>query len=586
MLKGFAFFLHQGWKHDKRYILYLFMGQLTNAVTPIAAALLPKVVLDELTSRQRMEYLILYVVLFSGWLLLSRSFSVFFEKACFTHRCRVDAAFGFEMHERLARADFESLESPAFHDMKAKAQKFLTCDYHGFGYLLDCGANILGQVMTICGMLAILSTMEIWFVVLFAVLAVAASIIESRAIKNAMALSMEVVKNNRQWMYYSELFEQAKYGKEIRQNNMAQWLLDKEKRVVGNANQNIERQNHYYIASGVKRAGLTFIQQCAAYGLLIVKVLAGRLSIGTFTMCISAVTSFSDAMRGMMDRITEIRAYDFYYEQLDEYLHVPQTLRLGAQAPIPAGAHRFEFRNVGFRYQGAATWALRNINIVIEPGQHLALVGENGSGKTTLIKLLCRMYAPTEGVILMDGKDISIFDYDKYMELIATVFQDFQMFDCSVRDNILLGRTMEEARLHAILNQVGLAPRIASLRHGVDATVGRRFDNEGFEPSGGETQKIALARALCKDASIIILDEPTAAMDARAEYELYCGFDGLVRNKTAVYISHRMSVCRFCDRIAVLHQGNLIEYGTHDELMAHNGQYAELYALQAHYYID
>lgn len=585
MFKGFAFFLRQGWKYDKKYVLYLFLEQIANALTPVAAALLPKLVIDELTGLKRAEHLILYVCLFSGWLFIARSLSVFFAKACFTHRCRVDAAFGLEMHERLALADFEKLESPSFNDIQAKAQKFLTCDYHGFGYLLDCGAGILGQIITLCGLAAILSTMEIGFLLLFALLAVLSSAIESRAIKKAMALSVEVVKDTRKRMYFSELFEQAKYGKEIRLNGMGRWLLGKEKRAVVGINGNIERQNNLYIVSGVKRAGLAFIQQCAAHGLLIAKILAGKLSIGSFAMCISAVTSFSEAMRGIMERIVEIQAYDFYYEQLDEYLHVPQTLRQGPQTSIPAGEHRIEFRNVGFRYQGANTLALRNIDLVLVPGERIALVGENGSGKTTLIKLLCRMYKPTEGVILMDGVDIQTLDYDEYMGLIAAVFQDFQVFDCSVKDNILLGRPMDDGKLEEIVDQVGLGARIASLPHGLNTTVGRRFDEEGFEPSGGEAQKMALARALCRDAPLVILDEPTAAMDPKAEYELYCGFDRLIGNKTAVYISHRLSACHLCHRIAVLHQGRLIEYGTHDELMARGGRYAELYALQAQYYI-
>ena len=586
MLKGFAFFLKQGWKYDKKYIIWLFLLQIVTAISPIAAALLPKMVIDELTGMQRMNHLMMYVLLFAGWICLSSGLTSFLTKDCFTHRCRVDAAFGFEMHERLALADYSNLESPQFSDMQAKAKKFLTCDYHGFGYLLDCGANIIGQFITITGLTAILSTMEFWFILLFAGLAVIASLIESMAMKKAMSLSMEVVKHSRRWTYYAELFEQAKYGKEIRMNHMAKWLLDREKQVVAKAQENIAQQNHCYIVSGVKRAGLTFIQQSASYGVLIWKVLSGNLSIGSFTMCISAVTSFSEAMRNLMDRLTEIRAYDFYYAQLDEYLHIPKLLRAGKQRIIPCKEHRIEFIDVGFRYPGANSWALQHVDLVIEPGQHLALVGENGSGKTTLIKLLCRLHAPTEGVILMDGINIQEYDYDQYMAQFAAVFQDFQLFDCSIRDNILLGKRMSDAKLDEIIDQVGLRPKVETLPKGKDTTVGRRFDEKGFEPSGGEAQKIVLARALCKNAPMIILDEPTAALDPRAEYELYRGFDSLIGGKTAVYISHRLSFCRFCDQIAVLQHGNLIEYGTHDDLLAKQAQYAELYEMQAQYYTE
>ncbi|MGN0754722.1 MAG: ABC transporter ATP-binding protein [Aristaeellaceae bacterium] len=584
MLKGFAFFLKQGWKYDKKYILWLFLLQIVTAITPIASALLPKMVIDELTGMQRIEYLVLYVLLFAGWICISNALTSFFVKDCFTHRCRVDAAFGFEMHEKLALTDFQNLESPEFRVIQEKAKKFLTCDYHGFGYLLDCGANMLGQMITIAGLIAILNTMELWFILLFAGLAIVASLIESKAMQKSMSLSMEVVQHSRRWTYYAELFEQAQYGKEIRLNGMASWLLEREKQVVAKANDNIRRQNNCYIASGVKRAGLTFLQQSVCYGVLIPKVIFGSLSLGSFTMCISAVTSFSAAMRNLMDRLTEIRAYDFYYAHLNEYLHIPQLLRTGKRPVDLHKEHRIEFRNVGFRYPGAQNWALRHIDLVIDPGQRLALVGENGSGKSTLIKLLCRLYAPTEGTILMDGIDIREYDYDQYIEQFSTVFQDFQLFDCSIRDNILLGRSMDDEKLDSIIEQVGLDAKAATLPHGIDTIVGRRFDEQGFEPSGGEAQKIALARALCKNAPVIILDEPTAAMDPRAEYELYRSFDALISNKTAVYISHRLSACRFCDQIAVLHQGSLAEYGSHDALMAQRARYEELYNMQAQYY--
>ena len=586
MLKGFRFFLEQGWKYDKVYILWLFLLQIITAISPIAAALLPQMVIDELAGLQRMEHLVVYVFVFIGWICLSNGLTVFLTKDCFTHRCRVDTAFGLEMHERLAKADYANLESPDFKDIQEKAKKFLTCDYHGFGYLLDCGASILGQMITIAGLIAILSTIEIWMMILFAGLAVIASLIESKAMRKAMTLSMDVVKHNRRRIYYAELFEQARYGKEIRINSMSRWLLEREKQVADKADENTALQNHYYIVSGLKRAGLTFIQQGVSYGILISKVLTGSLSIGAFTMSISAVASFSAAVRNLMDLLTEIRAYDLYYDQLDEYLHIPQLLCTGKHKVISKKKCRIEFCNVGFRYPGSENWALRHIDLVIDSGERLALVGENGSGKSTLIKLLCRLYVPTEGVILMDGVDIQEYDYDQYLEQFSAVFQDFQLFDCSIRDNILLGKAMNRDRLEEIIEQVGLQSKVASLPEGIDTIVGRRFDEAGFEPSGGEAQKIVLARVLCKNAPVIILDEPTAAMDPRAEYELYHRFDSMIRDKTAIYISHRLSSCRFCHRIAVLHQGYLVECGNHDTLLAKHARYAELYNLQAQYYTE
>lgn len=330
---------------------------------------------------------------------------------------------------------------------------------------------------------------------------------------------------------------------------------------------NIKAQNDAYIRAGIIRAGLTLVQQGAAYGYAIFRAIEGSMGIGTFMMCVSAVSSFAAALRKMMDSVVEIRAYDFYYDALDEYLNMPQKLRRGTKMPKNGIPREIVFKNVGFQYAGSDTWALRHINLTLKRGEKLSIVGENGSGKTTLVKLLCRLYDPTEGEILLDGVNIKEIDYDAYMALFSAVFQDYQLFEVSVRENIALNHPGEEAVIWDVLEKVGLRKRIEGLSHGLNHAVGREFDEKGFLPSGGEGQKLALARALYQDAPVVILDEPAAALDPRAEYELYQGFHQLIQGKTAVYISHRLSACRFCDRIIVLDKGSIIEVGDHEALM-------------------
>jgi len=584
VFKGFLFFLHYGWKYDKLYVVWRFLFQIVNSVMPLAAALMPKMVIDELMGKGRLDYLLLYIGIFAGYALVAGALSSYFSLDGFTRRCKVDAAFHSMLYERLSLSDYEHLESPSFRDMQEKAEKFLTCDWHGFGYLLDCALNIIGQSITLMGLIAILSALNLWFVALFAFLALLSAYVEGRAKKRAMALSHEVVADQRRWMYYAGVFKDSKYAKESRINGLGRWLLEREKHFSARSIQNIKKQNDAYIQSGIIRAGLTFLQQGAAYGYAVFQVLSGALGIGSFTMCVGAVSSFAAALRKMMDSVVEIRAYDFYYDALDEYLNMPRRLRMGARHPKERAEHTIEFHNVGFRYAGTEKWALRHVNLSIKGGEKLSIVGENGSGKTTLVKLLCRLYDPTEGEILLDGTNIRELDYDGYMTLFSAVFQDFQLFDLPLRDNIALNQPMKDEKMWEALEKVGLKERIKMLPKGLDTSVGREFDEEGFLPSGGEAQKIALARALYRNAPIVILDEPTAALDPKAEYELYCAFDRLIQGKTAVYISHRLSSCRFCDRIIVLEKGSIAEYGDHDSLMKSGGKYAQLYQLQAQFY--
>jgi ABC-type multidrug transport system fused ATPase/permease subunit len=268
-------------------------------------------------------------------------------------------------------------------------------------------------------------------------------------------------------------------------------------------------------------------------------------------------------------------------------MNYPAALPKG-DTPVEKKPHEIEFRHVSFSYPGTERKILDDISIKIAPGEHLSIVGLNGAGKTTFIKLLCRLYDPTEGEILLDGVNIKEYDYKKYMEQFAPVFQDFKLFALTLSDNIIFEKETDEAekkRIAELTELVGLEDFVNKLDKGMDTNLFKFFDEEGIEPSGGEQQKIAIARALYKDSPVVILDEPTAALDPVAEYDIYRQFNTLVGGRSAFYISHRLSSCKFCDRIAVFSGGKIAEYGTHDELeRIPNGIYAEMFEAQAKYY--
>jgi len=244
-----------------------------------------------------------------------------------------------------------------------------------------------------------------------------------------------------------------------------------------------------------------------------------------------------------------------------------------------------EFRKVSFRYPKSENFVLKEVSLTLREGDSLSIVGVNGAGKTTFIKLLCRLYDPTEGVILLNGIDIRKYRYDDYLALFSVVFQDFKLLSQPLGKNGAASEDYDRARAEDCLRRAGFGERLDQLPQGLDTWLYRDFDENGVEISGGEAQKIALARALYKDAPFIILDEPTAALDPIAEAEIYSRFDEIVGDKTAIYISHRLSSCRFCDKIAVFDQGEIVQVGTHEELLADpKGKYYELWNAQAQYY--
>lgn len=589
MFRGLNFFLRFGWKVDKRYIIYNILNQCLSSIVPVIAVLGPKYILEELMGSQRVEVLATYVGILVGYIFVANSLSSWLSLQSFTLRIKVTAEWGLFMHKKLAEADFENLESPHFLDLKEKADKFLYGDFHGFSYLFDSALTLIGQFFTLIGIISIIATMNIWMVILFLVLIMVSSWFESRAKKKDMELSMEAVGVERGWNYYSELFENFEYGKEIRMNHLEDWLLEKEKNYSDVAIDYYRRRNNFHIKSGIVTSAMTLIQQVTAYVYLLAKIISKDLSVGDFIMYLGAVTAFSEAMRKVMDSFVEIKAYGIYYDATMEYINVPMMMRQNQHKHPNETWHEIQFENVSFCYQGQAKDVLRNINLTIHQGERISVVGENGAGKTTLIKLLIRLYDPTEGRILMDGIDIREYDYEEYMELFSAVFQDFKLFAMPLSQNIKLSRHDKNERkneIENILKNVGMENCLSELPKGMDTAVYKIFEDSGFEPSGGEGQKIALARAIYKDSPIVILDEPTAAFDPRAEYEMYKHFDELVEGKTAIYISHRLSSARFCDRILVLKEGEIIECGTHDELYeTENGVYRELYQMQAQFYV-
>ena len=249
--------------------------------------------------------------------------------------------------------------------------------------------------------------------------------------------------------------------------------------------------------------------------------------------------------------------------------------------------YEVEFRDVSFRYPGTEIWALRHVNVKFRVGERMAVVGENGSGKTTFIKLLCRLYDPQEGEILLNGIDIRKYNYREYMNIFSVVFQDFQLLSQPLGQNVAGAADYDRERVEKALIDAGFGERLERLPKGLDTQLYKDFSDEGVEVSGGEAQKIAIARALYKNAPFIILDEPTAALDPIAEAEIYAQFNQIAGDKTAIYISHRLSSCRFCDEIMVFDRGQIVQKGSHDALISdEQGKYATLWHAQAQYYTE
>ena len=331
------------------------------------------------------------------------------------------------------------------------------------------------------------------------------------------------------------------------------------------------------------------MQEAIVYIYLAYKVVFKGMLIGDFTMYMTSIKSFANYVSGFVGNLSllsgiglEINDYRYCMELAQKQdSHVDSN----AKSEVNDKNLKIEFKNVSFKYPNTDRMILKNISICLESRQSLSIVGINGVGKTTFVKLICRFYEPTEGEILLNGIPIQTIPYEEYIQLIGVVFQDFKMFAFSVRENIAMQMYADDLLLQKSISESGLEKKINMLAFGMDTMISKEFDSEGIEFSGGECQKLAIARAIYKDAPLIILDEPTSALDPIAEYDVYKRFSELSNGKCAVYISHRLSSTRFTDKIAVFSDGNLVEYGNHSELMKiADGKYKEMFEMQAQYY--
>ncbi len=336
-------------------------------------------------------------------------------------------------------------------------------------------------------------------------------------------------------------------------------------------------------------AAVSVVFTGVVYVFVCFKAWAGAFGVGAVTQYITSISKVFSSVSTLISQIGDMRNNAPFLAKVFEFLDISNTMYQGSLTVEKRRDREYEveFRNVSFKYPNSELYALKNVNMKFKVGSRLAVVGMNGSGKTTFIKLLCRLYDPTEGEILLNGIDIRKYNYLDYMMIFSIVFQDFKLFSLKLAENVASTVEYDAERVKDCLEKAGFLERLQTMEHGIETYLYKDCDKEGVHISGGEAQKIAIARALYKDAPFIILDEPTAALDPVAEAEIYSKFDEIVGDKTAVYISHRLSSCKFCDEIMVFHEGTVVQQGTHAELVANkDGKYYELWNAQAQYYTN
>lgn len=584
-LKIIRYFLRTAWRIGPRYVFAVAANAVLLAALPFIAVFLPKLIIDELMGAKNIAMLAGYV-----------GFAVSGTLALNWIRARLErfiTASAIEMEDAIMRqasavmmgCAFSKLEEPAFIDLKERAL-FVGTD-RSIQEIIQALPDMLGGLLSMAGTVFVLLRFD-WIVIAFVILLTLLNFPIQRWFQKEQITKARMRSNlNKNFNYYIRFFRNRSLNKDARLYEAADYLMGKteanDKILYGLAK---EEAHYIYLNEGIGSMA-SVLQTALVYGYVGVRTLLLGLGVGDFTMYTAAAATFDAALRKFFGAILHLRSNAALLTDLIALNETPLLEQSMDGAALPQN-YDIVFENVSFKYPDSDTLVLQKLNFSIAQNQRAAIVGRNGAGKTTIIKLLSGLYKPDAGRILVGGVDIATLPYAAYRKLLTVVFQDFKLFEFSMLENIAPGE--QEADMEAAwqaLRQAGLDADIAALPKGIHTMAGKWYEEEGVELSGGQQQKLAIARAIYRDAPVVMLDEPTAALDPLAEAEIYEKFnESIIKDKTAIYISHRLSSCKFCDRVLYLAEGTVCEQGKHDDLMAQNGEYAAMFRLQQAQFLE
>ena len=580
--ENIKYIISHSWKYDKSIFGLFCIFTILTGVFPFIGILFPKYILDELTGSQDKNRLILLLVSFFFSSAVIGYFVTFIKNSYLPKMIDIRFQFIHMLSIKCMTTDYKNTEEPSFLNSVETAFRALQSNTNGLEGILHKLFSLGGNIIVLIGYMLIIGKLNI-FILLYLIANVSLVYYFTFSVKKYEYNQADELSDiDRHSKYSYDLMYNFAYGKDMRIYSLTDW--------IGNLFQkqrfDIEKKIKYkYFGVGVREVILLLIREGIVYAYLIYLVLNKGLSIGSFTMYFAAIASFASAMKVIMDDMAHIRAQSLYVSDFRVFMDRKEEKEPAHPRRLPEGPYEIEFKNVTFRYPGSEKYVYKDISFHIKPGQKLAIVGHNGAGKTTFVKLLCRMYEPESGEILLNGINIQEFSKRDYYTLFSAVFQEIKTLAFSVAENIAVSEgAIKEDKVLQCLDKADMKKKVLEQKNGIYTGMQKILDDEGVEFSGGETQRIILARALYKDAGIVILDEPTAALDAIAERSIYEKFNEMVEGKTSIFISHRLASTSFCDVIAMFEEGQLIEYGTHEELLAKNEKYAEMFQVQAQYY--
>lgn len=561
---------------------------LINVLIPILTTYLPKTVIEIVTAEHSFHELVIVILVFMGSIALLSGADKFLTKFIYHQKFRMNTFYLKRLALKGLTTDYINQENGIFR--KLQTESFMCCNgnYSPLSNIYEVLIDLFTSILGLSVFWVILLQLN-WGIIIFLIITTITSyFLNQKIIKWTDANNQERISYQQRFNYINSITGDIRSAKDIRLYRMAVWFSDIYKSNMNGLAGWYKRFTGKLFGVAVYDSGLALLRESAVYLYLLYLIWNKQISVADFILYFSVVTGFSSWLSNIFSQISSLNQINLKINYFRSYLEYPETFRRDNGLKIPADdcPKVIELKNVSYKYEGAEDYALHGINLTIVPGEHIAIVGLNGAGKTTLVRLICGLIDPTEGQVFYDGIDIREYNRIEFYRLFSAVFQQFSIMPVTIEEIVSEAppESIDPSKVQSCLTTAGLWNKIEQLSGGVKSQFGRTIYDDGIEFSGGEIQKLLLARALYKCAPVMLLDEPTAALDPIAESTLYENYNKISAEKTTVFISHRLSSTSFCDRIILIESGTICEEGTHSELLDLNGKYYTLFEMQAKYY--
>lgn len=586
-VQNIAYMISLAWRQRRSVILPALTMAATAILLSLTQLFIVPSILGAVEAKVSIAELTAIILLFTGALILLSAAGSYLSSCSQFGRIEIRLIIGTMIQNKALTMSYPNIEDPNVRKKMDKASMLVASNSAATEAIWTTLVNLLKNAVEFIVFLSLLVTLNPLMII-----AVLATTIVSFSVSNYLngwGYRHRDVESeySRRMNYLSEKSRDYTLAKDVRIFEMRDWIEDVYSSTLRLYRSFVARGERVYICGNIVDVVLTFMRNGIVYYFLIQAVLKGEMSAAQFVLYFNTVNVFTSGIGKIMTELATLRKQSLDISAVREFLDYPETFKMEEGIPITPDLkipYQIELQDVSFHYPEAEKDTLSHINLTIRPGEKLAIVGLNGAGKTTLIKLICGFLDPTEGKVLLNHTDIRSYNRRDYYQLFSAVFQDFSVLDVTIAENIAqTDENINTERMKRCIDQAGLTEKINGLPDGVETHLGKVFE-DGINLSGGELQRLMLARALYKNAPIIVLDEPTSALDPIAESEIYNKYSELTGGRMAVYISHHLASTRFCDRIILIAEGSICEEGTHDELITRNGHYADLFEIQSRYY--